>query len=257
MGFLALSIILGLVGFLLLLYFLLLPLFAGWAAEKVSPEFERSLGKQLRQGYLSTEKEDTAASRLATAFFQSLNYENSDSVQITVIDSKEVNAFALPGGYIFLPKGMIEAIKTPGQLAALLSHEFVHARNRHALRSMIANASGKIILMIFAGGLDDSAIALLLSSGEDLRNLGFSRDLESESDRVGMELMAKSGINPAEMVDLLYLLSKHAGMQPPQFLSTHPVFEERIPEAKKQAAELKVQKGTGMNVTCFNGLKKK
>jgi beta-barrel assembly-enhancing protease len=255
MGILALSVLLSIIGLLLLFYFFLLPLFAGWAATKVSPEFERSLGKQMHLSYLQTEKEDTSLSRIATNFFKSFGYEKSDSVVVTVIDSKEVNAFALPGGFIFLPKGMIAELKTPGQLAALLSHEFVHARNKHSLRSMIASASGRITLMILLGGIDDSVITLLMSSSDDLRNLSFSRDLESESDRVGMELMAQHGINPKEMIALLEILSKQVGVEAPAFLSTHPVFEDRIPEAKKIAQQLKIEGIEKIDKRSFDQLK--
>ncbi len=255
MGILALSVLFGIIGLLLLFYFLLLPLFSGWAATKVPPDFERSLGRQMQLSYLQSENEDTSLSRIATAFFKSFGYDQSDSVVVTVIDSKEVNAFALPGGFIFLPKGMIAELKTPGQLAALLSHEFVHSRNKHSLRSMIASASGKIILMILLGGLDDSAITLLMSSSDDLRNLSFSRDLESESDRVGMELMAQHGINPKEMIALLEILSKQVGVEAPAFLSTHPVFEDRIPEAKKIAQQLKIVGDEKIDKKSFDRLK--
>lgn len=256
-GVLALSVVLSIIAFLVIFYFWVLPLFAGWAADKVSPAYERSLGRQMHYAYLAKEKKDTALSRKATNFFHQLNYAKADSVMITVIESNEVNAFALPGGFIFLPKGMIAALQTPGQLAALLSHEFVHARNRHSLRSMIANASGKITLMILLGGFDDNLIQMLLSGSEDLRDLSFSRDLESESDRVGMELMAEQGIQPAEMVGLLEILSKQQGVEVPAFLSTHPVFEERIPEARAIAGQLKVIGKEHLNHGLFKELKMK
>jgi predicted Zn-dependent protease len=256
-GVIALSVILSILALMVLFYFWMLPLFAGWAADKVSPEYERSLGQQMQVAYLAKEKEDTSLSRIATTFFHQLNYDKSDSVIITVIESEEVNAFALPGGFIFLPKGMIHALQTPGQLAALLSHEFVHARNRHSLRSMIANASGQITLMILLGGFDDNLIQMLLSGSEDLRDLSFSRDLESESDRVGMELMAQQGVQPMEMVGLLEILSKQKGVEVPAFLSTHPVFEERIPEAKAIADQLKVNGKEHLNPSLFQQLKMK
>ncbi len=152
--------------------------------------------------------------------------------EVVVFKDDTANAFALPGGKIGVHTGILKVAKTDGQLAAVLGHEVGHVIARHGAErvSQAITAQG---LMIGAGVAmkDNPNAGLLLGALGVGAQFGvlmpFGRKQESESDVIGLDLMAKAGFDPRESVELWKNMAAAGGPNPPQWLSTHPSHETR------------------------------
>ena len=154
-----------------------------------------------------------------------------------VLDTPVVNAFAVPGGYVYVTRGILAMMNSEAELAAVLSHELGHINARHSVRRM-----SKLILvqlgLSVGGALSETfaKISGVASLGIQLLFLKYSRDDEREADRLGVEYSRKSGFNPGKMVDFFASLQRMGdlseGASLPGFLSTHPLTKERIQNVK-------------------------
>lgn len=155
---------------------------------------------------------------------------------VTVFKSKQVNAFALPGGNIGVYSGLLPVTKNDAQLAAVIGHEVGHVLAGHPNERMsqqFATQGGLSVLSVFlgsAGGIGSQAIMSALGTGAQVGILlPFSRAQESEADRIGLELMARAGFDPHQSVQLWQNMSRASnGQKPNQFLATHPSNANRI-----------------------------
>ncbi|HJP83674.1 MAG TPA: M48 family metallopeptidase [Fimbriimonadaceae bacterium] len=158
-----------------------------------------------------------------------------------VVQNKEVNAFALPGGPTFFFTGLLDRLSTEDQLAGVLAHELTHVRREHwayAYRDQQQRALGLNLLLIFTRA--NNNVAGLASIANDLIfNLPFSRKHESEADDQGMDMMVKAGYNPNGIKDVFQILAKASGSGgAPEFLSTHPNDKNRIKHMEDRIAKL-------------------
>ena len=191
------------------------------------------MGENMSGNILSVLKVDSAKTQIINAFYRELRYNTSYPVEISVVESKEVNAFAIPGGNIVVYSSIINRIQTPEQLAGLLAHEASHIELRHSLRNLFRSLSRKMFLYLIIG--NEAGIAgFLIDNADNLKGLEYSRSLETEADNNGIALMKKSGINPSGMLGLMNILAKETIGEPAEFLNTHPVFSERIQNIKSQ-----------------------
>lgn len=145
-----------------------------------------------------------------------------------VFDDPEPNAFALPGGKIGIHTGMLNAAGSDDELAAVLAHEVAHVMARHPAEQMSQSAAIQTVLA--ATGVTEGAVGQLVQMATGVGQLKFSRDHESEADRIGLEYMARAGYDPRASVTMwekMIEATRDMG-RPPQFLSTHPHPENRI-----------------------------
>jgi predicted Zn-dependent protease len=164
--------------------------------------------------------------------------------EVVVFESKEANAFALPGRKIGVFTGMLGVAKTQDQLAAVLAHEVAHVTERHSnerVSQAFVAEGGMAAASVALGGegtTHDLAMAALGVGAEYGVLMPFSRTQESEADIVGLENMARAGFDPRGAVELWKNMEAAAGGSPPEFLSTHPSHETRIQdlEARLPAA---------------------
>ncbi len=150
-------------------------------------------------------------------------------------DPQTINAFALPGGQIFITRALFDRLETEGQLAGVLGHEIGHVVARHsaehiAKAQLTEGLTGAAVLATYDPNNPASAntaqIAALIGQ---LINLKFGRDDELESDALGVCFMNDTGYDPNEMVNVMQILEAASqGNQPPEFFSTHPSPENRI-----------------------------
>ena len=153
-------------------------------------------------------------------------------------DNKVINAFALPGGQVFITEALYTRMFHEGQLAGVLGHEIGHVIERHGAERM---ASGKFFQRIagaagIAGG--DTSTAQMASTALNVVSMGYGRTAELESDRWGVELMALAGYHPEHMLEVMDILKEaNAGGAPPEFMSSHPKPENRQKYIKEVIAD--------------------
>lgn len=151
-------------------------------------------------------------------------------------DSKTVNAFALPGGQIFITLGLLNQLETEAQLAGVLAHEAGHVIQRHSAEQMAKSQLGQMLVFATQIGASDpnnpnrgqqaAAIAGLVNQMIQLR---YSRNDELEADQWGLKLMTQAGYNPTAMLEVMRILEKASpGGHTPEMLQTHPYPENRI-----------------------------
>lgn len=157
--------------------------------------------------------------------------------EVTLFDSGQANAFALPGGKMGVYTGLLEITGNADQLAAVIAHEIAHVMAQHSNERMsteVATALGLGALQVAAG--DDPerqrAMAALGVGAQVGIILPFSRTHESEADEIGLGLMADSGFDPRASIQLWKNMSEAAGEAPPEFLSTHPSRSTRIEDLR-------------------------
>lgn len=156
----------------------------------------------------------------------------------SVVNSSAINAFATPGGYIYINKGLINTVENEGELAGVIAHEIGHANARHIAaiieksRKINIGALAAILAGAFLGGGGDTtaAIAAFSVAGAATLSLKYSREHEEEADRLGIEYLTQAGYYPAAMVDFLRIMKKYEFISKsmPSYLLTHPGTDERI-----------------------------
>jgi predicted Zn-dependent protease len=166
---------------------------------------------------------------------------NSDAkvpFTIKVIDSEEINAFALPGGFFFINSGLIQAADTESELAGVMGHEIAHIAARHgtrgATRGQIANLA--TIPLIFMGGWAGFGIRQAASVAIPAGFLYFSRGFEREADLLGLQYMYKSGYDPTSFTDFFEKLQAKEKRKPgtiTKIFSSHPPTDDRVVDAQK------------------------
>ena len=152
-----------------------------------------------------------------------------------VLDSSVVNAFALPGGKIFISRGLLSKLRTDAQLAGVLAHEVGHVAARHANDQMVdaMGFQGAIILTGMAKRLRDedwlNILGIGVQAGGTVIILGHSRENELQADRLAVQYMAQAGYNPRGHLQVLQVLTKHDPNHNAklEFLSTHPLTHRR------------------------------
>ncbi len=160
--------------------------------------------------------------------------------EVTVFDSKQVNAFALPGGKIGVYTGLLDVATNQNQLAAVIGHEIAHVTARHGNARVSASALtqvGLVAAQVLAGSASKEKQQLLglLGLGAQVGILlPYGRGQESESDILGLVYMASAGFDPRESVQLWKNMAKASdGKAPPEFLSTHPSNATRIADLNR------------------------
>ena len=161
----------------------------------------------------------------------------------TVANYRDINAFSLPGGPVWINRGVLHAAANEGQVAGVLAHEIAHIAQRHAADQMTKAILAKWSLGVLgamlgnAGGAGTAQVAgALVTDGVFLK---FSRDDEREADQMGLEIMKRAGWDPRGMIGLFEVLRREAKRDPGAvdvFFSTHPSAEDRIAQLRAATA---------------------
>lgn len=159
-----------------------------------------------------------------------------------VLDAPVVNAFAVPGGYIYVTRGILAMMNSEAELAVVLGHELGHVNARHSVSKMSQMILVQLGLVVGSALSEEFAkYAGLASIGIQLLFLKFSRDDEREADQLGVQYSRSGGYNPGYMVDFFQSLQAlgdlSEGHSLPGFLSTHPLTSERIQNTKDMLTE--------------------
>lgn len=230
------TLIVGFLAIAAFSWFVVLPWVSVKASTLISVETEIDIGDKLALTYSTEESQSDSASAILQAFTNALKLDEVYPIRTEVIRSDEINAFALPGGRIFVYSGIIEKMKSYEELVALLSHESSHVTHRHSLKSMSRSAASSIVIATVFGDVGQVS-AGLISKADEIRQLGYSRELETEADIEGLKTMAKNKVSGEGMLHLLELLKKEAAEMPAllTYVSTHPDTDARIAAISAQA----------------------
>jgi predicted Zn-dependent protease len=212
-----------------------------------SLEKEIALGKQLAQEVERQAKviDDPVIAEYVNRVGQNL-VRNSDAkvpFTIKVLDTEEVNAFALPGGFFFVNSGLILKAESEAELAGVMAHEIAHVAARHgtkqATRGELANIA--TIPLIFMGGWAGYAIRQGAGLAIPMGFLTFSRSFEREADYLGLQYLYKSGYDPTAFVDFFEKIQSLEKKKPgtvSKVFSTHPMSDDRIKAAQDEIQKI-------------------
>ena len=180
-----------------------------------------------------------------------------------VVEDPRINAFALPGGYIGVHTGLIEATRSEDELAGVIAHEIAHVTQRHIARAIHANSRQSLLttalmlgaMILGAAGGDGDAVAagVAVAQGSAAQQqINFTRNNEYEADRIGIGALAAAGFDPQGMASFFEVMSRQqtslTEMRLPEFLRTHPVTTARISEARNRAGSYgRVQSDDAVN----------
>ncbi|MGH9201798.1 MAG: M48 family metalloprotease, partial [Vicinamibacterales bacterium] len=164
-----------------------------------------------------------------------------------VVNQKEINAFALPGGPMFLNRGMIEAAKTEGEVAGVMAHEISHVALRHGTaqatkgqKFQIGAIAGQVLGAI-VGGTAGNVISQGSQFGLGAYFLKYGRDYERQADLLGAQIMARAGYDPRQMANMFRTIEAEGKGHGPEWLSSHPNPGNRYEAINREAAMLRVQ----------------
>ncbi len=164
--------------------------------------------------------------------------------QFHVVNSPEVNAFAVPGGFIYVNRGLIERADNLSQLAGVLGHEIAHVTERHSAEQMRdadrANF-GATLLCTLTSVCQSQAAATAIQLGGSAAFAKFSRDDESEADRVGIRIVTRAGIHPRGIPEMFETLMAERSRSPgavDSWFSTHPMEEDRVRITRAQIEQI-------------------
>src|SRR5579862_8050140 len=212
-----------------------------------SLEKEIRMGKEYAQQVESSVKlvQDPVVTEYVNRIGQNL-VRNSDArvpFTIKVIDSDEVNAFALPGGFFYVNSGLILAADEEAEMAGVMAHEIAHVAARHATRQMTRGQMINLasIPLIFVGGGLGYAVRAAAGIGLPMTFLTFSRGFEAEADYLGLEYMYKSGYDPQAFVTFFEKLQAKEKKRPgtlSKAFSTHPQTPDRIKRTQQEIARI-------------------
>jgi Peptidase family M48 len=168
-----------------------------------------------------------------------------------VVNLREINAFALPGGPMFVNRGMIEAARSEGEVAGVMGHELAHVILRHGTaqategqKFQIGAMAGQILGSII-GGRTGAVVAQGSNIGIGTYFLKYSRKYEREADLFGAQLMARAGYDPRAMASMFETIERQGGSSGPEWLSDHPNPGNRVQAINQEAAMLHVNRSAG------------
>lgn len=142
-------------------------------------------------------------------------------------DQETINAFALPGGQIFITRALLNRLESEGQLAGVLGHEIGHVIQRHSAEHMAREGLTQGLIGAASVATDGQGGQVAAMIGQSL-NMRYGRDDELESDRSGLRYMYEAGYDPRALVGVMKILDEASGGGPPEFLSSHPKPANRI-----------------------------
>jgi len=166
--------------------------------------------------------------------------------QFKGVNDSSINAFALPGGFLYINRGTIDAADNEAQLAGVIGHEIGHAAMRHGTNQMTKATAMQLPLALLGGVVGSNSIVGLLSQlganfGAQSVLLKYSRDAERQADLIGTQILYDNNYNPQQMVQFFMKLeeeSKKSGGRPIQFFSSHPNPENRVASVNAEIAKM-------------------
>lgn len=173
-------------------------------------------------------------------------YQHSEfNYTFDVVNASDINAFALPGGPMYVNRGMIEAARNEGEMAGVMAHEISHVALRHATaqatkQGSIGNQLGTIGLILGGAILGGQSGAQLGALGAQAWMTKYSREYETQADILGSQIMAYAGYDPRDLANMFQTIARQGGGRGPEWLSSHPDPGNRFQNINREASLLRV-----------------
>ncbi|MDR1804347.1 MAG: M48 family metalloprotease [Treponema sp.] len=223
----------------------------GAAFEEITPEQEYYIGRAVAANVLTRYSLQPTTSAM-TAYINKIcnaliinspRPEIFNGYHVAILDSDEINAFATPGGHIFITRGLINCATSEDTLAAVIAHEIAHVQLQHGLKAIKNNRFTNALLITgtsAASAAGNATVAELTNTfgdsvGEIVSTMvssGYSRSQELDADSFAMSLMSLAGYEPSSMIDMLQVLERNQSSRPGGFNNTHPTPAQRISNAR-------------------------
>ncbi|GAA5315386.1 MAG: M48 family metalloprotease [Candidatus Pelagadaptatus aseana] len=168
----------------------------------------------------------------------------------TLVDAPDINAFALPGGYIYVNRGLLTYLQNEAQLAAVIAHEIAHVTARHAVRQDTARKGSSVLSVAAAIATGSGVVGDVTQMWSTAAVMGYGREMELEADSIGAEYLNRSGYDPQAMIDVISLLkdqekfsrrmARESGKKSTTYhgvFASHPRNDTRLQQAIAQAAK--------------------
>ena len=186
-------------------------------------------------------------SRLVAAIPSEFQHPQFD-YYFKVVNARDINAFALPGGPMYVNRGMIQSAQVEGQMAGVMAHEISHVALRHGTaQASKAQKYGLLAGILGIGGAilggPAGAAAQIASQGVGVYFLKFSREYETEADILGAQIMARAGYDPRDLAEMFRIIESQGGGSSGGFLSSHPSPSDRYARINREAQMLRVNAG--------------
>ena len=208
----------------------------------------------LNDGYIDDYVESVGR-RLVAAIPSEFNHPEF-RYSFDVVDARDINAFALPGGPMYVNRGMIEAARTEGEMAGVIAHEISHVALRHATAQATETQKFQIgsVLGQIAGAVVGGGLGQVIGAGSQLGfgayALKYSRKYETQADILGAQIMARAGYDPRDLANMFRTIAQQGGGRGgPEWLSSHPDPGNRYQRINQEAALLRVSPNEGRGDT--------
>lgn len=202
---------------------------------KAAPEMAAQMGGVSRNAEARALVQRIGARLVRTPFVAQSPYKFSFHV---LADPQTVNAFALPGGPVFITEGLLRRLRTEGELASVLGHEIGHVLARHSSEHLAKQQLTQGLVSAVVVGTGDYNSAQLAQVAGSMINMKYGRDDELESDALGLRIAFEAGYDPRAMAGVMEVLQKASGgSRQPEFTSTHPAPENRQARIKEEIAK--------------------
>jgi predicted Zn-dependent protease len=233
----------------------------------------QAIEEMKRSGLLPPEVEDKAIQDYVNAVAQRIAQKSDLKIplHVSVIQSREINAFALPGGYLFIERGLLDAADDEAELAGVLAHEMAHDAARHANRLMkratiagIFYQAAQVAAMILTGGVAGIGTYYALQYGFyglglvlNLNLLGVSRDCEMEADQLGVQYAWNSGYDPSGFIRFFDKIATREGyVNGASWFRTHPPFYQRMVDTRREIMFMPAKSDFIVQTSAFEQMKR-
>jgi len=206
-----------------------------------APEIEKELGGRIDNTILQNYV-NNVGQRVAR-----FSHRPDIEYSFVALNEKQVNAFALPGGYLFITRGMLEKLSSEAQLAAILGHEVSHVVARDTSAAMSREIGIDLLLSTVMREKTPEGLVRVAGLTRQILSLRYSRVDERDADLAGLDYMVKAGYNPYGMVETMGMLAAEQKVRPVEFFSTHPLPENRI-EYLREEIESEYSRLDGLRV---------
>ncbi|MBN2765806.1 MAG: M48 family metallopeptidase [Paludibacteraceae bacterium] len=208
-------------------YIYLVPYVAEKSVSLIPESFDHYISQDILTDYIYKNDMDEERSKTLNSFAAAIDFQNSKKLTFSVVNSSQLNAFALPDGNIVVFSGLLNRMESYDELAGLLAHEVVHVNERHGLKMLMRNLAGYLFVSLIFSDVN-GIMAVITENAHNLQSLSYSRRFEREADEKAAQILIQNNIDPKGLLQLFERLQElDSKLILPEFMSSHPLTPHR------------------------------